>query len=348
VTVITILVLCNYNVVQSAAPPAGTSIGNQASATYTDSSGVQRTATSNIAITIVQQVASFSLTADNTRVVAPGGQASFPHTIINTGNSAATSLMLMDVIPVGMTYVAGSARWSGSGATPLTDTAGGDPAGILYDFNVTQAGRVTATIATVASGQSGYLTFQVNINSGLAPGTINNTATYVYDPGTGTSVGPFNSNTALFTVDQLYNLSATGQTIANANQGATVAFTNVVVNTGNGPDAFEVFVGSSTFPPGTTFALFQSDGYTSFMDYDNDGYPATPLIPPGGSYNVIIKAVLPATVSGGGPYTVQKTIRSNTDYSKTTTVTDTLTTITGNNVVSGSVEGGRAVGSPPS
>ena len=39
--------------IQSAPPPAGTSIGNQASATYTDASNTPRTTTSNVAITIV-------------------------------------------------------------------------------------------------------------------------------------------------------------------------------------------------------------------------------------------------------------------------------------------------------
>ena len=46
------------------APLAGTAIGNQASATYTDASNAPRTATSNLVQTIVQQVASFMLTAD--------------------------------------------------------------------------------------------------------------------------------------------------------------------------------------------------------------------------------------------------------------------------------------------
>ena len=72
--------------IESAAPPAGASIGNQASATYTDSSNTERTATSNVAITIVQQVSSFTLTADGSRFAAPGGQVVFPHTLINTGN----------------------------------------------------------------------------------------------------------------------------------------------------------------------------------------------------------------------------------------------------------------------
>jgi uncharacterized repeat protein (TIGR01451 family) len=111
-----------------------------------------------------------------------------------------------------------------------------------------------------------------------------------------------------------------------------VAFTNVVVNTGNGPDSFEILIGSNTFPPGTTFALYQADGQTTLMDHDNDGIPATPVIAPGASYNAIIKAVLPSTISGGGPYAVQKIARSNTDYSKTSTTTDTLNTISANTV----------------
>src|SRR5262245_47199066 len=75
----------------SAAPPAGTSIGNQASATYTDSSNTERTATSNVAITIVQQVSSFTLVTDGqARYAAAGGQIYFPHTLQNTGNGIDT------------------------------------------------------------------------------------------------------------------------------------------------------------------------------------------------------------------------------------------------------------------
>ena len=69
-----------------AAPPAGTPIGNQASASYLDASATPRTATSNLVTTIVQQVASFTLAADGARTAAPGGQAVFPHTLTNTGN----------------------------------------------------------------------------------------------------------------------------------------------------------------------------------------------------------------------------------------------------------------------
>src|SRR5580765_6423538 len=73
-------------VAASAAPPAGTPIGNQASATYLDASSTSYTVTSNSVTTIVQQVASFTLTANGARTAAPGGQAVFPHGPTNTGN----------------------------------------------------------------------------------------------------------------------------------------------------------------------------------------------------------------------------------------------------------------------
>jgi len=71
-----------------AQPPAGTSIGNQATASYLDASSTSRTVTSNLVTTIVQQVASFSLTADGSVLAAPGAQAVFPHILTNTGNGA--------------------------------------------------------------------------------------------------------------------------------------------------------------------------------------------------------------------------------------------------------------------
>src|SRR5262245_14976722 len=82
---ILLLLLWSTRLVDSAPPPAGTSIGNQASATYTDASNTPRSTTSNVAITIVQQVASFTLTADGAKFAAPGGQVYYAHTLVNTG-----------------------------------------------------------------------------------------------------------------------------------------------------------------------------------------------------------------------------------------------------------------------
>ena len=73
-----------------AAPLAGTSIGNQAAASYTDASAVSRNVTSNTVSTIVQQVASFALTASQAKTVSPGGTVYYPHTLTNTGNGTDT------------------------------------------------------------------------------------------------------------------------------------------------------------------------------------------------------------------------------------------------------------------
>ncbi|MBL8266316.1 beta strand repeat-containing protein, partial [Steroidobacter sp.] len=76
--------------IAQAAPPAGATIGNQASATYSDDSQVTRTVTSNTVITTVQQVASFTLSANGAKTATAGGQVFYPHTITNTGNGADT------------------------------------------------------------------------------------------------------------------------------------------------------------------------------------------------------------------------------------------------------------------
>ena len=455
-------------VAQSAAPPANSTIGNQASATYTDASNTQRTATSNTVTTVVQQVASFTLTTDGqTKYGAPGGQVYFPHTLTNTGNgtdtftlssannasgdnfdlasltlyadangdgvpdnstaitstgplaagasfkfvavgttpgaqtatqtaaitisavgtatgtpaaqqnntdtvtvttngvvnatksissnsgvagsgphtftlsynntgnSTATAVTLTNVIPAGMTYVAGSARWSvtGTGVT-LTDandgSQGAAPDTIAYDFGQTVAGRVTAVIARVQPGESRTVTFQVNIAAAQPTGVISNTANYSYDPGTGTPVGPFPTNTTEFNVVQDAAVTITGQTVANAPQGSTVSFTNPVTNNGNGPDSFDITVANSTFPAGTTFQLFKTDGNTPLVDTNGNSTPDTGTLAKNGVYNMIVKAILPPGFAGTNVnYTAVVTATSHVDATVNDTANDVVTSVTG-------------------
>ena len=447
----------------AAAPPAGTPIGNQASASYLDASATPRTATSNLVTTIVQQVASFTLTADGAITSAPGGQAIFPHTLTNTGNgsddfpltllnqggddfdltglamyldangdgvpdnfvpltgtgplaagaafrfvvvgsvpgvqiggqiararvsavsafdalqtgfntdvvtvtgnavvsvtksvnpgsgaspsgpvlytiqygntgnSAATALRITDVLPAGMTYVPGSGRWSVTGATVLTDANAADAQGIVpntvtYDYGVTGAGTVTATIAQVPPGASGTLTFQVNVNPGLPPVTIDNSAVYAYFDGAA-NVGPFTTNLAPFVVNQAVALTFTGQTIPSANQGATLAFSNTLTNLGNGADVFNVVVGAGSFPGGTTYALFRADGVTPLTDSNGDAIPDQ-AVPAGGSAIVVLRVTLPPAATGGA-YNVTKTATSVANPAQSAVATDVLTIINANTV----------------
>jgi len=77
--------------------PAGTQIQNQASASYIDSAGQPRTTTSNLVVTVVQQVYSFTITPDGTesapgqiKTALPGGQVIFNYVVTNTGNGTDT------------------------------------------------------------------------------------------------------------------------------------------------------------------------------------------------------------------------------------------------------------------
>ena len=119
----------------------------------------------------------------------------------NTGNIAASAVTLTDALPVGMTYVAGSGRWSVTGATALSD-ATGDLNGTAptIDYSVT-GNTVTGIISSVAAGQAGTLTFQVSINANLAAAPLNNTATFAYNDGVA-AIPTANTNTFVFTVNQ--------------------------------------------------------------------------------------------------------------------------------------------------
>ena len=463
-TAVLVLTLAAFGSPAHAAPPAGTTIGNQATATYTDAASNSYTVNSNPVTTVVQQVASLTLTANGTRVAAPGGQAVFPHVLTNTGNgddsftlsaanlagdnfdvtglvlyvdadgngvpddfvpvtttgplaagdsyrfvavgsvpgtrlsgdvanlrvnavstfdgaqtafnsdqvtvstnavlsvtkslsasngaspsgpytytlsytnsgnATATNLRLTDLIPVGMTYVPGSARWSVTGATALsdadsTDTHGAGPNTVRWNFNVSTPGATTAIVAQVPSGQSGSVTFAVNVNSALAPQTIGNIARYAYNDGAG-NVGPFFTNSAPFTIDQTAAVAFTGQTVASALQGGTVSFVNTLTNSGNGADVFDINTSASSFPAGSIVQLFQADGVTPLTDSNGNLTPDVGPLAPGATYNVILKVTLPAAATGG-PFQVSKTATSASNPGVSATATDILTTIAANRV----------------
>ncbi len=458
------------SVAYAVAPPANTSIGNQASATYTDASNTQRTATSNTVITIVQQVASFTLTTDGqAKPAAPGGQVVFPHTLTNTGNGSdtfnlsvannsgdnfdlsslvlyadvngdgipdnstpitstgtlasgdsfkfvaagivpsaqtalqtaaltvsavgtatgtpapvqtnidtttvtsdavinvtkavsaasgtagsgpytftltytntgnntATNLTLTDVIPAGMTYVPASARWSITGpGVVLTDAADGAqgtaPNTITYDFGQTAANRVTAIVSRVQPGESRTVTFQVTIPAAQPAGVIQNTANYSYDPGTGTPTGTNPTNTATFRVVQGAAVTITSDTVANAVQGSTVSFTNVVTNTGNGPDSFDITLSNTSFPAGTTFQLFKTDGVTPLVDTNGNSTPDVGTLAVNGTYSLVVHAILPPGSFGVGVnYTVNVIATSRVNSATSANGNDIVTSVTASTV----------------
>lgn len=291
-----------------------------------------------------------------------GADGSGPYTVTltytNSGNVAAPIVTLTDVLPTGMAYVAGSGRWSTSGpATALTDLAGGDPAGMAYDFNVSAAGRVTAAVTGIAPGVSGTVSFQVTIPASTPAATLNNTAGWTYDDGSGTIIPSQSTNTVAFVVKTrsvvvLDDVGSVANGVAptlgadsnaapdvvgvlTAPQGATVQFDNVVHNNGTTVDSFDMTTVSNTFPVGTTFQFYKADGVTPLTDSNGNAIPDTGPIAIGGTYHVIVKAVLPGGASGnngGAGYTLVKKATSFADPTVSDTVTDKLDTIASNAV----------------
>ena len=142
-----------------AAPPAGTTIGNQAAATYTDASAVTRSATSNTVNTIVQQVAALTLTSPQTKPATPGTPITFPHTITNTGNGTDTFALLATNNPGDnfdlnglVIYADANCDGSADNATPITSTG---PVAAGASVCVVVSGTVPNS---ALSGQSALLT----------------------------------------------------------------------------------------------------------------------------------------------------------------------------------------------
>jgi uncharacterized repeat protein (TIGR01451 family) len=315
-------------------------VGTSNTTTVTATSVLTPTTSASVTDTTTvsgQAVINVTQAMDVTTGASPSNGRTITLTYTNTGNATATGVTLADLIPSGMTYVTGSARWSvtGSGVT-LTDASASDnQSGIVYDFGVTATGKATAVIASVAPGASGTVTFQVNVNSGLAPGANAATAmtgSYAYNDGA-SPVSATSTNTIQYTVAQTGGVTFTGATVAAAPQGGSVSFVDTVTNTGNGSDSFDITFGTSgtPFPTGTTFQLFQADGLTPLQDANGNGIPDTGPLAAGASMNIVVKAVLPPGATGG-PFTTLPIATSRLDTTKTATATDTLTLITGNTV----------------
>jgi uncharacterized repeat protein (TIGR01451 family) len=290
-------------------------------------------------------------------------------TFTNTGNAAATNVILADFLPANATYVAGTAKLNGAGIADSATAADGT-AGHVFDFGVTLAGRATAIISSVAAGQSGTLAFSVTMGQATAPVTppsvISNQARYCYNDGvavqpvttcttanvetSATAGSGAPTNTANFTVLQLGAVAANADavsilaggvtptfdtvTVASATQGATVTFTDYIHNNGNGMDTFNITLASGNFPAGTTFLLFKSDGVTPLTDTNSipDGIVDTGPMAAGAAYAVVVKATLSSSATGGGAYTAVLTATSTFDPTKSDPVNDVLTTIAPNTV----------------
>lgn len=313
--------------------------------------------------------------------------AKYTLTYTNRGGATGT-VQIQDLIgsgaTVGMAYVPGTAVWSNGGTltdaaiVPATaDATDSTGANIYYEGLSTSATleTINAFVTGVKPNATASVTFTVLVlnTAKVGTSTTTNTAQFAVTsaaPSTAPSAPANNSNPASYIVGlgQLYNVVANNNTTANTDEpadaqsgvnivtqptaaaGQTITFNNIVWNTGDGTDSFDVQMRPdlvNTFPVGTSFQLFKSDGINPLLDTSGNGIPDTGPILAGKTtsyYTVIVKATIPlnactltaavgsggtnSCAAGNGPYTVAKVATSVGDPTKSNKVFDQLTTIT--------------------
>lgn len=233
-------------------PTAGTTIGNQAIATYQNAIGETVQVTSNLVETTVNQVRAVDIAADTAKDAAPGGKVFFPHTITNNGN--------------------------GSDSFDITATAAGGtftPTLVIYpDANLDGVPDNLTPIAvtpSLAPGEVFGIVVEANVPGTAAPATSDTfdvAVASVDDAGVTDSV----TDTINVTGDAIINLTKS-MTPAAVNTGDTVTVRLTYQNNGL-VDATNVVI-TDQLPAGLTYdtgtAVWSDAGGASLTDTDADG-----------------------------------------------------------------------------
>ncbi|MBP6894616.1 MAG: hypothetical protein KBC94_09345 [Pseudacidovorax sp.] len=206
----------------AAAPAANSSISNQASASYLDTNGNAQVAASNVVVTTVQQVGSFTLDAKattggpldivNTKSGAAGAVIYAPHVLINTGNGADS----FNISVAGSTKFNKVEIYSDTNSDGLPDSATPLCSGTT--------GCTVSTAQTVA-GSNGKLSFVVAYS---IPATA--TGSGAYDVGDVT-VTPITASTSMYATS---NQSVSVQDTVSLTTTAAFNVSNAIGQPGSG------------------------------------------------------------------------------------------------------------------
>lgn len=300
-----------------------------------------------------------------------GLSPSGPYTVTlqynNNGVETAFDVTLIDALPEGMSYVPGSASWSllAEGLTDAdpTDNQGFGSASVRYcaydssciglpeaqfDADNDSTNQITAIISTVAPGDSGTLQFDIEIEDQLSASVLINQVEMEFDAG-GATVPRVLGNSVSFNVLQSAGVVANGSeftaingmnepvSMRSAAQGGFVNFSNIIWNTGNRTDTFnmEIDQGSATFPANSIYRFLKPDAATPLLDTNNDGIIDTGPIEPGQFSVVTLQMILPPGVSGnnnGVGFDITKVASSIANAAVFDSVTDHLDEIIANRV----------------
>jgi uncharacterized repeat protein (TIGR01451 family) len=248
-----------------------------------------------------------------------GSSPSGPYTVTlryaNAGaeNAIKRDVTVSDSLPAGMRLVAGSMKVravTGDTHVSLSNASGIFSFGGSNGQYQTSASSISVSFDSLPQNAIGLITFDVTIDSGLASeGLLKNTADYVYTRSTGYTIMPRKSNTVTFKILGSESITLKGRTLPAVDPGSTVTFDNLLTNNTGRTDSFDISLSNSSFPAGTIFKLYKSDGTTLLADTDGNGIADTGPVANAGTYKIIVKAQIPNGVSGG-PFAITKTAKS--------------------------------------
>lgn len=198
---------------------------------FTDTNSANDTATAQVA---VEPRFDLLITKDDgVTTVAAGQQYSYTITVNNAGPSAASNVVISDTLPTGLQFVSATSN----------STSIGSATGQAY----------SATIASLASGETRTITLTVLALASITGTSIANTATVTADNASTQETGTrANSATDTDTLTRTvtYNVTKTGPTTAVL-AGANFTYTVIAFNSGTADAPSVVF--SDPLPAGVTF-----------------------------------------------------------------------------------------------
>ena len=223
----------------NAAPLAGTTIGNQASATYADNNGVNRITVSNSVITTVSQIFTARLDNSQTRVGAPNQTVTFPHTVTNSGNGADSFNLTVGTSSASLAAFAGGVAPTSANAFYADANCDG-----VADNNI----NVTS-VGPVAGGGVACFVAQVTLSASTSTSSFNVHAASVTSAGSTVTNSP-NLDTVAVTSNAVINITKSIN-ISTGPGGTRVVYQLTYRNTGN-LSAGSVVV-ADVIPTGATY-----------------------------------------------------------------------------------------------
>ncbi len=285
--------------------------------------------------------------------------------LMNNGNAPAATVAINDAFPENTSYVNASAIASGllasNGDTlPAVVTLDETVDGVDYngdgDTLDTGLSGLSASDLELPPNSTVSLAYTVSYDPLVIGGgtVIANTAFVFPDVnGDGAVDSPVPTNLVYDIIVSTYGVAIAdtaedtggdqindGQDDDEANQiqlvdevaaGATVAFKNVITNTGNVADILELSIVNSSgspFPTGTVFTFWDSTGLVQLTDSNGISGVDAGTIAAGASETITIKAALPPSISGPGNYDAFITVTSAGKPDQSASMTERLSLIT--------------------